>query len=193
MASMQLKSASMASTQLKSASMASTQLKSASMASTQLKSVSMASTQLKSALEVTTGHKDRLAEEIATAQAGLTERNMAPRNLNLALEGFTRQRDNELTAVEEQVETRVARGQEQEEQVETRVARGQEQEELARQVKVQLDKAQQGLEAVGRLSSQVYSGLYLQYVLYCTVQCTAQWRLDYKIIRGLKTFTIRFI
>jgi len=108
-------------------------------------SASEASTQLKSALEVAAVTRDKLQEELATAQAQLREKNLALRNLNLALEGFTRQRDNELAAVAQQAEARVLREQ----------GRAQEEQEAARQLKLQLGKAQQGLEAATRLGAQL--------------------------------------
>jgi len=65
--------------------------------------------------------------------------------LTLALEGFTRQRDNELAGVERAADARVAREQK----------RAEELEEAARVVKGQLERAQQGLEAAARLGDQL--------------------------------------
>ena len=48
---------------------------------------------------------------MGAARAELREKNIALRNLNLALEGFTRQREHELAGVEQQAEARVAREQ----------------------------------------------------------------------------------
>ena len=108
-------------------------------------SATEASSHLKAALEAAAGQRDRVQEELGKTQAQLRERGVALRNLSLALEGFTRQRDNELAGLERQAEARVTREQE----------RGQEHQEQARQLKVQLERAQQGLEAAARLSGQL--------------------------------------
>merc|ERR1719468_731907 len=70
---------------------------------------------------------------------------MELRNLQLALEGFQKQKENELGMVERTAEEKVAREQ-------TRAA---ETEEKMRVTRQQLDRAQQGLEAAARLSEQL--------------------------------------
>merc|ERR1719234_311921 len=108
-------------------------------------SASQASTQLNKALEAAASQRDTLQEELGVAQASLREKNVAVRNLTLALEGFTRQRDNELAGVERTAEARVAREQK----------RAAEQEEAARVVRGQLERAQQGLEAARVVRGQL--------------------------------------
>jgi len=122
------------------------QLRVASVSSTEAnQSASQASSQLNKALEAAANQRDSLQEELGVAQASLREKNVAVRNLTLALEGFTRQRDNELAGVERTAEARVAREQK----------RAAEQEEAARLVRGQLERAQQGLEAAARLGDQL--------------------------------------
>jgi len=122
------------------------QLRVASVSNTEAtQSASQASTQLNKALEAAASQRDTLQEELGVAQASLREKNVAVRNLTLALEGFTRQRDNELAGVERTAEARVAREQK----------RAAEQEEAARVVRGQLERAQQGLEAAARLGEQL--------------------------------------
>jgi len=122
------------------------QLRVASVSSTEAtQSASQASSQLNKALEAAASQRDTLQEELGVALASLREKNVAVRNLTLALEGFTRQRDNELAGVERAAETRVAREQK----------RAAEQEEAARVVRGQLERAQQGLEAAARLGDQL--------------------------------------
>merc|ERR1719370_1585716 len=108
-------------------------------------SASEASSQLNKALEAAANKRDALQEELGVVQASLREKNVSVRNLTLALEGFTRQRDNELAGVERAADARVAREQK----------RAEELEEAARVVKGQLERAQQGLEAAARLGDQL--------------------------------------
>merc|ERR1719508_313191 len=108
-------------------------------------SASQASTQLTAALETAASQRDKLSDQLASCQATLRTRNMELRNLQLALEGFQKQKENELGLAEKNCEDKVAR--------EQRVV-GDLQEKL-RVNKQQLDRAQQGLEAAARLSEQL--------------------------------------
>eukprot|EP00092_Neocalanus_flemingeri_P005733 GFUD01006173.1.p1 GENE.GFUD01006173.1~~GFUD01006173.1.p1 ORF type:complete len:1637 (+),score=606.37 GFUD01006173.1:190-5100(+) len=108
-------------------------------------SASQASTQLTAALETAATQRDSLSDRLASCQATLRTRNMELRNLQLALEGFQKQKENELGLAEKNCEEKVAR--------EQRVV-GDLQEKL-RVNKQQLDRAQQGLEAAARLSEQL--------------------------------------
>jgi len=106
---------------------------------------SQASTQLTAALETAASQRDKLSDQLASCQASLRTRNMELRNLQLALEGFQRQKENEIGMAEQNCEARVTK--------EQRVV-GDLQEKL-RVNKQQLDRAQQGLEAAARLSEQL--------------------------------------
>merc|ERR1719318_1812946 len=106
---------------------------------------SQASTQLTAALETAASQRDKLSDQLASCQVTLRTRNMELRNLQLALEGFQRQKENEIGMAEKHCEERVAK--------EQRVV-GDLQEKL-RVNKQQLDRAQQGLEAAARLSEQL--------------------------------------
>ena len=108
-------------------------------------SASQASSQLTAALEAAAGQRDRLSDQLASCQAQLRTRSMELRNLQLALEGFQKQKENELGMVERTAEEKVAREQ----------ARAAETEERMRVTRQQLDRAQQGLEAAARLSEQL--------------------------------------
>jgi len=106
---------------------------------------SQASTHLTAALETAASQRDKLSDQFTSCQATLRTRNMELRNLQSALEGFQKQKDNELGQAEKNCEERVAR--------EQKVV-GELQEKL-RVNKQQLDRAQQGLEAAARLSEQL--------------------------------------
>ena len=108
-------------------------------------SASQASSQLTAALEAAAGQRDKLSDQLASCQAQLRTRSMELRNLQLALEGFQKQKENELGMVERTAEEKVAREQ----------ARAAETEERMRVTRQQLDRAQQGLEAAARLSEQL--------------------------------------
>ena len=108
-------------------------------------SASQASHQLTAALEAAAGKRDKLAEELGSTQAVLRTRNMELRNLQLALEGFQKQKENEVGMLEKTCEEKVAREQRQVEEV----------QEKLRLNKTQLDRAQQGLEAAARLAEQL--------------------------------------
>merc|ERR1719318_810191 len=108
-------------------------------------SASQASTQLTAALETAARQRDSLTDQLASCEATLRTRNMELRNLQLALEGFQRQKENEIVMAERNCEAKVAK--------EQRVV-GELQEKL-RLNKQQLDRAQQGLEAAARLSEQL--------------------------------------
>jgi len=104
-----------------------------------------ASTHLTAALETAASQRDKLSDQFASCQATLRTRNMELRNLQSALEGFQRQKENDLGLAERNGEERVAR--------EQMVVR--EMQEKLRVNKQQLDRAQQGLEAAARLSEQL--------------------------------------
>jgi len=104
-----------------------------------------ASTQLTAALDTAASQRDKLSDQLASCQASLRTRTMELRNLQLALEGFQKQKDNELQLAERNCEERVAR--------EQKVVL--ELQEKLRVNKQQLDRAQQGLEAAARLSEQL--------------------------------------
>ena len=97
------------------------------------------------ALEAAASQRDKLSDQLSTCQSTLRTRNMELRNLQLALEGFQKQKENELGMVEKTCEDRVAR----EQKVVTEL------QEKLRGNKQQLDRAQQGLEAAARLSEQL--------------------------------------
>ena len=122
------------------------QLRVATHTSTEVtQSASQASSQLTAALEAAAGQRDQLSDELASCQATLRTRNMELRNLQLALEGFQKQKENELGMVERTAEERVAR--------EARAAA--DTEEKLRNTRQQLERAHQGLEAAARLSEQL--------------------------------------
>lgn len=108
-------------------------------------SASQVSHQLTAALETAAGQRDKLSDQLATAQATLRTRNMELRNLQLALEGFQKQKENEVGMMEKTCEEKVAR----EQGIVSEV------QEKLRINKQQLDRAQQGLEAAARLSEQL--------------------------------------
>ena len=122
------------------------QLRVATHTSTEVtQSASQASSQLTAALEAAAGQRDQLSDQLASCQATLRTRNMELRNLQLALEGFQKQKENELGMVERTAEERVAR--------EARAAA--DTEEKLRNTRQQLERAHQGLEAAARLSEQL--------------------------------------
>ena len=108
-------------------------------------SASQVSHQLTAALETAAGQRDKLSDELASAQAMLRTRNMELRNLQLALEGFQKQKENEVGMMEKTCEEKVLK--------EQRLV--QEVQEKLRLNKTQLDRAQQGLEAAARLAEQL--------------------------------------
>ena len=108
-------------------------------------SASQVSHQLTAALETAAGQRDKLSDQLAASQASLRSRNMELRNLQFALEGFQKQKENEVGMMEKMCEEKVAREQ-------RAVAEVQEKLRLNKQ---QLDRAQQGLEAAARLSEQL--------------------------------------
>merc|ERR1712142_1210095 len=108
-------------------------------------SASQASTQLTAALETAASQRDKLSDQLASCEASLRTRNMELRNLQLALEGFQRQKENEIGMAEKNCEAKVAKEQ-------MLVC---ELQETLRVNKQQLDRAQQGLEAAARLSEQL--------------------------------------
>jgi len=101
--------------------------------------------QLKSALNVATTQRDKFSDQLSTATAQLREKNSSLRNLQLALEGFQRQKENELKHLEKNCNARIAV-----EQKAVRVV-----EEQLRTAKLQLDRANTGLEAAVRLGEQI--------------------------------------
>jgi len=108
-------------------------------------SASQASTQLTAALETAASQRDQLSDQLASCEATLRTRSMELRNLQLALEGFQRQKENEIGMAEKNCEAKVEK-----EQMLVR-----ELQEKLRVNKQQLDRAQQGLEAAARLSEQL--------------------------------------
>lgn len=101
--------------------------------------------QLKSALNAATTQRDKFSDQLSTATAQLREKNSALRNLQLALEGFQRQKENELKHLEKNCNARIA--------VEQKAGRVV--EEQLRTAKFQLDRANTGLEAAVRLGEQI--------------------------------------
>jgi len=108
-------------------------------------SASQASSQLTAALETAASQRDKLSDQLASCEATLRTRSMELRNLQLALEGFQRQKENEIGMAEKNCEAKVEK-----EQMLVR-----ELQEKLRVNKQQLDRAQQGLEAAARLSEQL--------------------------------------
>merc|ERR1711915_786654 len=108
-------------------------------------SASQASNQLSAALETAACQRDKLTDELATCQASLRAKTIELRNLQLALEGFQRQKENEIGMAERTCDERVSK--------EQRVTA--ELQEKLKLNKQQLDRAQQGLEAAARLSEQL--------------------------------------
>ena len=108
-------------------------------------SASQASSQLTAALEAAAAQRDKLSDQLSSCQSSLRTRNMELRNLQLALEGFQKQKENEVGMMERSWEERMS--------VEQRsVAELQEKLRLNKQ---QLERAGQGLEAAARLSEQL--------------------------------------
>jgi len=101
--------------------------------------------QLKAALDAATIQRDKFSDQLSTANAHLREKNSSLRNLQLALEGFQRQKENELKQLEKNCNARVA--------VEQKAVRMV--EEQLRTAKLQLDRANTGLEAAVRLGEQI--------------------------------------
>jgi len=110
-----------------------------------------ATSHLTEALTAAATSRDTLSDQLKLNQTKLREKSSALRNLQMALEGFQRQKENEIRQVEKRCGEKVAGEQEKCLAV---------MEELAA-ARVQLDQAGAGLEAATRLSQQLDSKVQL--------------------------------